>query len=209
MDFSIESGLKVGQSAWLRVGAWLVIPHENRLLMQGGNALRNKSNQQSLEPKLMNLLLWLAQHANEVQSNEVLLQQVWGGTFYSDNPLHRSIAVLRRALGDNARNPSFIRTIRKRGYQLIANVSSAESTPAPVNTQTHLCNHCAHPALDSSNAAYEPISHQNSMLVRRADHRVFARWVAQGLFHLGDLDNATAYFAAVLRELESLQHTEP
>ena len=144
MSLRIRAGLKVGQPAWLRIGDWLVKPSEN--------TLSNKSRQQSLEPKLMNLLLWLAQHANEVQSNEVLLQQVWGGTFYSDNPLHRSIAVLRRALGDSAVNPSFIRTVRKRGYQLIASVSFPDRALMPVDTQARFPDLSAFPSFDSFDA---------------------------------------------------------
>ena len=140
MSLRVRAGLKVEQPVWLRIGDWLVKPNENTLCSQ--------TSQQSLEPKLMNLLLWLAQHANEVQSNEVLLQQVWGGTFYSDNPLHRSIAVLRRALGDSAANPRFIRTVRKRGYQLIASVSFPNNALVPLDTQARLQDRCAFPSLD-------------------------------------------------------------
>lgn len=141
--------MKVERPAWLRIGEWVVKPNEN--------ALSNKTSQQSLEPKLMNLLLFLAQHANEVQSNEVLLQHVWGGTFYSDNPLHRSIAVLRRALGDSAANPSFIRTVRKRGYQLIAPVCLPDRAPVPLDTQARFRERCPFPGLDSFCAADAPV----------------------------------------------------
>lgn len=149
MSLRIREGLKVERPAWLRIGEWLVKPNEN--------TLSNKTNQQSLEPKLMNLLLFLAQHANEVQSNEVLLQHVWGGTFYSDNPLHRSIAVLRRALGDRAANPSFIRTVRKRGYQLIAPVSLPNRAPVPMDTQARFRDRCPFPGLDSFSVADAPV----------------------------------------------------
>lgn len=151
MGLRVRASVKTEQPAWLRIGNWLVKPNEN--------TLSNKTSRQNLEPKLMNLLLWLAQHANEVQSNEVLLQHVWGGTFYSDSPLHRSIAVLRRALGDSAANPSFIRTVRKRGYQLIASVSWPDSlscpdrAPVPIVTQTHFGNRIPFPALDPLGAA--------------------------------------------------------
>lgn len=149
MSLRVRTGLKVQQPVWLRIGDWLVKPNENTLC--------NQTSRQSLEPKLMNLLLWLAQHANEVQSNEVLLQQVWGGTFYSDNPLHRSIAVLRRALGDSAANPRFIRTVRKRGYQLIANVSFPDNAQMPLYALAHLQHRCASPSLESFAAPDTPV----------------------------------------------------
>lgn len=77
----------------------------------------------SLEPRVMEVLVALAEHAGEVVSAEQLLIEVWGGSFYGDNPVHKAIAHLRRVVGDDSRAPHFIETIRKRGYRLIAEVS--------------------------------------------------------------------------------------
>ncbi len=77
----------------------------------------------ALEPRVMEVLVALAERAGEVLSAEQLLTQVWRGSFYGDNPVHKVIARLRRVVGDDSRAPHFIETIRQRGYRLIAKVN--------------------------------------------------------------------------------------
>jgi len=101
-----------------RIGPVLV--HPERL------AIERDGMEIALEPRIMELLVALAEHAGEVIGAERLLIEVWRGTFYGDNPVHRAIGVLRRQLGDDPRNPAFIETIRKRGYRLIAPVAFPE-----------------------------------------------------------------------------------
>ena len=98
-----------------RVGAWLVQP-DRLILAQDGREI-------DLEPRQMEVLVSLAEHAGEVVSAEQLLIEVWRGTFYGDNPVHKAIAQLRKLIGDDSRTPRYIETIRKRGYRLIAAVS--------------------------------------------------------------------------------------
>jgi len=73
-------------------------------------------------PRSMDVLDCLAQSPGNVISHEELLTRFWQGTFPSDHAVHKAIAELRSALGDDAHNPSYIRTIPKRGYSLIAEV---------------------------------------------------------------------------------------
>ncbi|MEG8103694.1 winged helix-turn-helix domain-containing protein, partial [Xanthomonas hortorum pv. gardneri] len=75
-----------------------------------------------LEPRMMEVLIALAERAGEVISAEQLLIEVWHGSFYGDNPVHKTIAQLRRKLGDDSRQPRYIETIRKRGYRLLPKV---------------------------------------------------------------------------------------
>ncbi|PIX60548.1 MAG: transcriptional regulator [Lysobacterales bacterium CG_4_10_14_3_um_filter_64_11] len=107
----IQSLASVSQ---FRVGSLLIVP-ERLTLVVGEREI-------SLEPRLMEVLIALAEHAGEVVSADQLLIEVWRGSFYSDNPVHRAIAHLRRLIGDSSRNPTYIETIRKRGYRLIAKV---------------------------------------------------------------------------------------
>jgi len=73
-----------------------------------------------LEPKIVEVLLCLAQHHGETVSKEQLFQAVWPNTVVTEDVLKRCIAELRRAFDDDARNPRFIETILKRGYRLVA-----------------------------------------------------------------------------------------
>ncbi len=107
----IQSLASVSQ---FRIGALLIVP-ERLTLVAGEREI-------SLEPRLMEVLIALAEHAGEVVSADQLLIEVWRGSFYSDNPVHRAIAHLRRLIGDSSRTPTYIETIRKRGYRLIAKV---------------------------------------------------------------------------------------
>jgi len=118
----------VAKSAHFRLGEWLIVPQECRLKSDGAS--------HAIEPKLMDVLVYLCERAGEVVSAEDLLIALWRGSFYGDNPVHKSIAQLRRFLGDSATQPRYIATIRKRGYQVVAEVSfpleyAAAPTPAP------------------------------------------------------------------------------
>jgi TonB family protein len=112
-----------------RVGPWRVEPSLNTVCGNGKIA--------HLEPKVMEVLVCLAQHPGESVSKEKLLEAVWPGTFVSDDVLRRSIHELRRVFEDDARQPKFIQTVAKRGYRLLAPVGPADgdgAATAPVST---------------------------------------------------------------------------
>jgi adenylate cyclase len=107
-----------------RVGTWLVRPSLNTISCAATSV--------RLEPKVMEVLRCLAQHAGETVSKEHLIQKVWAGTVVTDDVLTHCISGLRRAFADDAREPRILQTIPKRGYRLLATVSteSAVATPA-------------------------------------------------------------------------------
>lgn len=98
----------------LRVGPWLIQP---RL-----RSASNGSRTVSLEPKVLKVLVCLAEHAGEVVEKEKIIQTVWPDTFVTDDVLTRAIGELRRIFDDDPKEPRFIRTIPKSGYRLIAQV---------------------------------------------------------------------------------------
>jgi WD40 repeat protein/DNA-binding winged helix-turn-helix (wHTH) protein len=104
-----ERAIKAG--APFRVGKWLVEPRLNRLTR------REESTQ--IELKMMDVLVCLA--------DQTLIDTVWATEFISENILTRAIAELRNVLGDDARNPSFIETIHRKGYRLIAPIERVAS----------------------------------------------------------------------------------
>jgi hypothetical protein len=53
-----------------------------------------------------------------------ILRAVWGGPQRTADVLTNAIWELRKALGDDAREPDFIQTVPKRGYRLVATVGS-------------------------------------------------------------------------------------
>lgn len=76
-----------------------------------------------VELRAMQVLLCLIKHADEPVSREMLLEEVWSGGEVSDNAINRIIGLLRNQLGDNAKSPSFIKTLPKVGYVLISEVT--------------------------------------------------------------------------------------
>lgn len=80
-----------------------------------------------IEPKSMEVLVYLFAHQDSVVSREQIHDAIWGDVVVGDDSLTNAIIKIRKAFGDNARNPSVIETIPKRGYRLIAEVT----TPKP------------------------------------------------------------------------------
>lgn len=119
-----HSGKLVQKS--LKVGSWIVDPSLNSMSSEG-RTLR-------LEPKVMAVLLCLAEHPGETLSKEQLFQAVWPNIIVTEDVLKRCIAELRRAFDDDARNPLIIETISKRGYRLVAAVSALAAATAPAES---------------------------------------------------------------------------
>lgn len=106
-----------------QVGPWLVCPSLNSISCKGRTV--------RLEPKVIEVLLCLAQHAGETLAKETLFREVWPDTFVTDDVLTHSISELRRAFEDDAREPRIIQTIPKRGYRLLPPVSAADMAVGP------------------------------------------------------------------------------
>jgi TolB-like protein len=70
----------------------------------------------------MDVLVHLAANPGRVVSKEELLAAVWGGVFVEEGALSQAIHSIRKALGDDARQPRYVQTVPKRGYRLVAPV---------------------------------------------------------------------------------------
>src|SRR5689334_5259838 len=80
-----------------------------RLLLQRGTPVH-------LSPKALRLLEVLIESRPNALSKKDIHDLVWPETFVSDATLATLIAELREALEDDARSPSFIRTVYAFGY---------------------------------------------------------------------------------------------
>src|SRR5580692_5594626 len=65
----------------------------------------------SIEPKAFRVLLILLRNPQKLIPKEELLNAVWGDAAVTENSLTRSIALLRKLLGDESRNPRYIETV--------------------------------------------------------------------------------------------------
>ncbi|CAM2832743.1 winged helix-turn-helix domain-containing protein [Pseudoalteromonas distincta] len=88
-------------------------------------ALIKEDNHFTLEPKCMQVLSYLVEQQPRIVSLEELHNNVWENQIVTDTAVRRVISKLRVALNDNdTKNPKYIKSVMKRGYQLIAEVKS-------------------------------------------------------------------------------------
>ena len=82
---------------------------ETRELLRSGQPVH-------IEPKALQLLESLVRARPRVLSKEELQDELWPKTFVSEHNLTRLVFNLRKLIGDDARNPSYIRTVHGFGY---------------------------------------------------------------------------------------------
>lgn len=112
-----------GQSAArdFQLAGWTVSPTTNRMSL-GSETIK-------LEPKVMEVLLYLADRQGQTVTRDELVGAVWSGAVVGDDAVTNAIIKLRKAFGDESRSSAIIETIPKRGYRLVADVKRlAEET---------------------------------------------------------------------------------
>ena len=82
-----------------------------------------------LEPQALRLLEYLITHRERIVPKEELIDEIWDGRAVTDAALNTRIRSLRRALGDDGRQQSMIRTFPRRGFQFVAPVETTEALP--------------------------------------------------------------------------------
>jgi len=106
----------------LQVGDWRIDPQLGQM-SRGTETVR-------LEARTLRLLMYLANRAGETVGIEELLDQVWSGVVVTQDSVYQAITALRRLLGDDAKQPTYIVTVPRLGYRLIAPVRAAVEEPA-------------------------------------------------------------------------------
>lgn len=106
------------------LGPWRIQPAQFKIIGPDETVV-------SVEPKVMQVLLCLAQHQGDVVSRDRLMETVWPDAIIVDDTLTRCISQLRKIFGETPAEPRFIETIRTRGYRLLVPVQpAAKSLPA-------------------------------------------------------------------------------
>jgi DNA-binding winged helix-turn-helix (wHTH) protein len=82
-----------------------------------------------LSPKAFDLLCHLVERRPDTVSKDQLFELIWPGTFVVEANLTVLVTELRRALGDDAHMPRFIRTVHKHGYAFCARVTEIAARP--------------------------------------------------------------------------------
>ncbi len=95
-------------------------------LSEGEFCLSRSGQRIALEPKALRVLTLLVRRAGHLVDKQELLECVWPNSFVEENTLTRTIAILRRELGDSSRDSKIIETVPTRGYRFIAPVTPLE-----------------------------------------------------------------------------------
>jgi len=96
---------------------------------RGAGQLWRGGERINLAPRASELLAALAERSTQVIAKQELIDRLWNGRAVGDDALTSCVQELRRALGDDPRNPRFVETRHRRGYCLLlpaTPVASAE-----------------------------------------------------------------------------------
>jgi transcriptional activator of cad operon len=99
----------------LNIGEWRVDAASSQI-SRDGEVVR-------VDARVMRLLTCLAARAGEVVTTDELLAEVWGGVVVTQDSVYQAVASLRRVLGDDPKSPTYIATVPRRGYRLVAPVN--------------------------------------------------------------------------------------
>jgi DNA-binding winged helix-turn-helix (wHTH) protein len=107
-----------------RFGPFLVSP-TRRVLLRGSEEIR-------LIPRYFDLLVLLLERRGEAVHRRDIRDAVWSDVVVSDGALSQAVRTLRRALGDDSREPAYIRTVSRHGYRFVfEGVVEEEDATAP------------------------------------------------------------------------------
>jgi DNA-binding winged helix-turn-helix (wHTH) protein len=102
-----------------------VLAPRQRVLLRSGTPV-------PLIPKYFDLLVMLVERRHDAVSKDAIFSAVWSDVIVSDGALAQAVRTLRRTLGDNSREPKFIRTVSRHGYQFVCAGVVEESDDEPV-----------------------------------------------------------------------------
>lgn len=101
----------INSSVRYRFGEFLLSPRRRMLLRCG--------REQPLIPRYFDLLAFLIERRGEAVHRRDIFDRIWSDVIVSDSALSQAIRTIRRVLGDDSREPRFVRTVSRHGYQFV------------------------------------------------------------------------------------------
>ena len=122
--------MSFGGNAAFCLGDWRIDPALDRISRDDKTI--------KLEPRTMRVLVCFAERPGEVVSVNQLLDVVWKDLVVTPYSVYQAVAALRRALGDDPKDPTYIANVVRRGYRLVAPVEVATEPQDPVRSPGEL-----------------------------------------------------------------------
>ena len=158
-----------------RFGDFTVSPRR-RILTHGGE-------ERPLIPRYFDLLVFLIERRDQAVHRRDIFDRVWNDVVVSDSALSQAIRTIRRTLGDDPREPRFIRTVSRHGYRFVFTdlVEEAEETMWPATDAPLASTTAVQEAVDP----FEPLLQRATDVVGTADEEEEQREAAELLHALG------------------------
>ena len=155
------------------IGDWHIEPSLGRVSRQNSEH-ESGAQQTKLEPQVMAVLLCLARAQGQVVSREAIESQAWANRVVGYDSLSTAIIKLRKALGDDSKNPRYIETVPKKGYRLITTVT-------PVEAKNVVKTDSAIHEVNSTQVESAPINHKAKPIRQRTQLILILSIVTAGL----------------------------
>ena len=128
-----------------RFGDFTLSP-QRRLLVRAGREV-------PLIPKYFDLLLLLIERRHEAVHRREIFDRVWGDVSVSDSALSQAVRTIRSTLDDDSREPRFIRTVSRHGYQFVFPDVVEDEDDVAARPTPNLTPGTSEPVIDSANTA--------------------------------------------------------
>ena len=89
-----------------------ILSPRRRVLLRNGR-------EQPIIPRYFDLLVFLIEHRGEAVHRRDIFDRIWSDVIVSDSALSQAVRTIRRVLGDDSREPRFVRTVSRHGYQFV------------------------------------------------------------------------------------------
>jgi DNA-binding winged helix-turn-helix (wHTH) protein len=154
-----------------------ILSPRRRLLVRNGS-------EQPLIPRYFDLLVYLVEHRREAVHRRDIFDHVWKDVIVSDSALSQAIRTIRRTLGDDSREPRFVRTVSRHGYRFVFPevVETEEDEVWPASQTTSAAANAPHaPPPDP----FEPLLELATRVAVNANEEEAQREAAELLHELG------------------------
>ena len=106
----------------------MILHFDNHTLDIERRELRHGTTPISVEPQVLDLLVYLMQNRDRVVSKDDLIASIWGGRIVSDSTLTSRINAARKAVGDSGKDQRLIRTIARKGLRFVGQLTTLPSS---------------------------------------------------------------------------------
>ena len=87
--------------------------------------IRRNGSLVPVEPQVFDLLVQLLEHRDRVVTKDEIIERIWKGRIVSEAALSTRIKAARQVIGDDGASQACIRTIRCRGFRVVAEVTAS------------------------------------------------------------------------------------